>query len=423
MRMKKKASFNGNARQISKMIDNGLIVFDSLIQRGLVWNNDQKSLFIHSMIEDYIIYPMVARKEERNGEKVYSVTDGKQRLLGTVNAYLNNKFALTNIPEVELDDKSLVDINGMYFKDLPEEIQDAINSFTLTIYYYEDISEDQEADIFFRINNGSKLTNIEINRAKCKSLNDVDILGHHELFTTSLTEKAFEKYTHEELVIKSYIMMTSNTPCLENKYVKKVMENAEFTEDDIYNLTAVFDRILNTYKTLISDESDEKIAKKNKRIAKRLIGRTHMLSVIPMVKRSLDENVSSDVFNAWVKNFFSGSKSVTKYEEYNTRCTSGSSSIGAIKVRLDIVKKDYEEFMKDVKIEPKKNEETEVVNVEEAADEDTEVETVNSNEAEVEADTKTESNDVEAESESVVTDTETETTESKDTTENVADVA
>ena len=188
------------------------------------------------------------------------------------------------------------------------------------------------------------------------------------------------------------------------------MENAEFTEDDVYNLTAIFDRILNTYKRIFFDEADEKIAKKNKRIAKRLIGRTHMLSVIPIVKRSLDENVSDAVFTAWVKNFFSGSKSVTKYEEYNTRCTSGSASIGAIKVRLDVVKKDYEEFMKNVKIEPKKNEETEVVNVEEAADEDTEVETVNSNEAEVEA-------------ESVVTETETETTESKDTTENVADVA
>ena len=346
--MLKKSSISWNARQISKMIDKGTITFDSIIQRNLVWNNDQKSLLIHSMIEDYIIYPMVARKID----KTYSVTDGKQRLLGSVNAYLNNKFALTNVPEVELDDGTLMDINGMFFTDLPEEVQDAINSFMFTIYYYEEISDDQEADVFFRINNGSKLTNIEVSRIRCKALETINSIGKHELFTTALTEKAFEKYTHEDLVIKSYIMLTSDNPSLDTKFVRPLMEKVEFTNDDIELMNKVYDRILNTYKTIIVDDSPE-TGKISKRIAKRLLTRTHMLSIMPIVKRSLEENVSDEMFTNWVKNFFCGTKSVTKYSDYNTRCASGSGHAENVKVRLKVVKKDYEKFMKEYNAEEK----------------------------------------------------------------------
>lgn len=388
--MLKKSNISWSARQISKMIDKGTIVFDSIIQRNLVWDNDRKSLFIHSLIEDYIVYPMVARKEN----KIYSVTDGKQRL-NCIHDYMNNKFALTNVPEVTLDDGYDLVINGMFYTDLPEEVQDAINSFMLTIYYYEDISDDQEADIFFRINNGVKLTNIEVSRIKCKVLETINKIGQHELFTTSLTEKAFEKYTHEDLVIKSYIMLTSDSPCLDTKVVRPTMEAVEFTDDDIKLLNSVYDRILNTYKAIIADDSVE-TGKISKRIAKRLITRTHMLSIMPIVKKSLEDNISDEVFTNWVKNFFSGTKSVTKYNEYNTRCASGSGHAENVKVRLNIIKKDYDKFMKKLQKETENNvvddvdvEEDLAVVTDIIPDENKETDTVDTAETDTETDSVT----------------------------------
>ena len=392
--MLKKSNISWSARQISKMIDKGTIVFDSIIQRNLVWDNDRKSLFIHSLIEDYIVYPMVARKEN----KIYSVTDGKQRL-NCIHDYMNNKFALTNVPEVTLDDGYDLVINGMFYSDLPEEVQDAINSFMLTIYYYEDISDDQEAEIFFRINNGVKLTNIEVSRIKCKVLETINKIGQHELFTTSLTEKAFEKYTHEDLVIKSYIMLTSDAPCLDTKVVRPTMEAVEFTDDDIKLLNSVYDRILNTYKAIIADDSVE-TGKISKRIAKRLITRTHMLSIMPIVEKSLEDNVSDEVFTNWVKNFFSGTKSVTKYNEYNTRCASGSGHAENVKVRLNIIKKDYDKFMKKLQKETEDNVDVvDDVDVEEnlavvtdiVTDENKETDTTDTAETDIETGTETDS--------------------------------
>ena len=129
--------------------------------------------------------------------------------------------------------------------------------------------------------------------------------------------------------------------------IKNNVANTNLGNDDIELMNKVYDRILNTYKTIIVDDSPE-TGKISKRIAKRLLTRTHMLSIMPIVKRSLEENVSDEMFTNWVKNFFCGTKSVTKYSDYNTRCASGSGHAENVKVRLKIVKKDYENFMKQI---------------------------------------------------------------------------
>ena len=341
--MLKKANISWNARQLSKMMDKGSITFDSAIQRNLVWDDHRKSLLIHSMLTGYPIPAMYASKDSET--KNYSMLDGKQRS-NAIHDFLNGKFTLTDIPEVTLDDGTEIDINGMYFSGLDEDMQDALNNYSLTIYYFEDITEDEISEMFFRLNFGKPLSAIELSRSKARDLKTIQSIGKHDLFTTSLTEKAFEKYTHEDLVIKSYIMLTSNNPSLDTKFVRPLMEKVGFTNDDIELMNKVYDRILNTYKTIIADDSPE-TGKISKRIAKRVITRTHMLSIMPIVKRSLEENVSDEMFTNWVKNFFCGTKSVTKYNEYNTRCASGSGHAENVKVRLKVIKKDYEKFMKE----------------------------------------------------------------------------
>lgn len=362
--MLKRANISWNARQLSKMISKGTITFDNAVQRGLVWDNDRKSLLIHSMIEGYPIPPMYAAKSDGH----YSFLDGKQRS-NAINDFLNGRFILQNVPEITLEDGTEIDINGKFFSGLSEEIQDIISNYSLTIYYFEDISDDEVSELFYRLNNGKVLSSVELSRSKAKSLKTIQEIGKHELFTTALTEKAFEKYTHEDLVIKSYIMLTSDTPSLDTKNVRPTMINAEFTEDDINLLNSVYDRILSTYKAIIADDSVE-TGKISKRIAKRLLTRTHMLSIMPFVKRSLDEGVSDEVFTSWIKNFFCGTKSVTKYDEYNCRCTSGSGHAENIKVRLRVIKKDYEEFMKQYEVEENVEENVDVDDVADYVNED-----------------------------------------------------
>ena len=41
------------------------------------------------------------------------------------------------------DDGNMEDISGMTFSQLPEWVQDRINEYSLTIYYYEDMTEQE----------------------------------------------------------------------------------------------------------------------------------------------------------------------------------------------------------------------------------------------------------------------------------------
>ena len=345
--MMKRANISWNARQLSKMIEKGSITFDSAVQRGLVWDNDRKSLLIHSMMTGFPIPAMYAAKDTET--KILSMLDGKQRS-NAISDFLHGRFTLSNVPEVILEDGTEVDVNGMYFSGLCEELQDIISNYSLTIYYFEDITDDEIAELFYRLNNGRALSNIERVRAVAKSFKTIQELKKHELFTTALTEKAFEKYVPDELVIKSYIMLTFDKPCLDAKVTNPTMMNAVLTDQDINIMNGVFNRILNTYKTIVADDSPE-TGKLSKRIAKRLLTRTHMLSIMPIVKKSLIDRVPDDVFVLWVKNFFCGSKSATKYDEYNSRCTAGSGHAETIKIRLDVIKKDYNKFMKKIEKE------------------------------------------------------------------------
>lgn len=351
--MKEVKTITWSAKQINKMIGKETIRFDSYVQRNKCWDNERKSKLIRSIINGFPrITEIYATKDTEDG--VYQCLDGQQRLT-TVYDFTNDDFMLSDLDIVIDEDEKEYDLNGKKFSELDEMLQDIILSYSFRIAYYDDLDDDEQAELFYLINNSKPLTAIEHNRALSKSLKTIQKIGEHELFTTALTAKAFEKYTHEDLVVKSYIMLTYDNPSLDNKVVRSAMMNANFTEDDINNLNAVYDRIITTYKAIASDDSVE-TGKLSKKIAKRLITRTHMLSIIPIVKKSIEDNVSDVVFTSWIKSFFCGTKSPTKYSEYNCRCTSGSGHAENIKVRLDIIKKDYEKFINDFSAEIEKKE-------------------------------------------------------------------
>ena len=131
--MIKKATYpDFTAKKLKKMVDKGTMTFDNAIQRGLVWKNDRKSLLIHSMIVGYPIPPFYAEKNE-NGNM--DMLDGKQRS-NTIREFLDGEFALVDLPETENESSELIDLNGKKFSDLPQEFQDNITDYSLTLYFF-----------------------------------------------------------------------------------------------------------------------------------------------------------------------------------------------------------------------------------------------------------------------------------------------
>ena len=335
--MLKKANIQWSGKQLAKSIEKGTINFDNAVQRTLVWDDNRKSLLIHSMIEGYPIPAFFAAKDE-NG--IYSMLDGRQRS-DAVYKYINNQFELANVPEITLESGDTLDINGMAFANLPEEVQDRIRDYSLTVYYFDGITDEEINEMFFRLNNGKPLSAIELTRVKARSIEKIKEIGKHDIFTSTLTEKSINKYTNEDIVIKSWAVLNSESPNFETKNIRPLIEQAEITDEHQDQIVAVYDKVLAVY-TLLSGTGD----KQDSKVAKRLITRTHLISIVPTIAHLVEtEEWNIEQFSAWVRHFFSGKKSATISEVYNEAAKSGSGKPENVKRRLEAIKDSFKRFV------------------------------------------------------------------------------
>ena len=214
--MLKRANIDWNGKKLVNLVQKGVITFDNAIQRSYIWDVKRKSLLIHSMLVGYPIPPFYSAKNEEG----YDILDGKQRI-NTIVDFINGKFELTDVPEIEVENengtKEMVDINTLHFDELEDTLRDEILSYTFIVHYFDGITEDEIAEMFFRLNNGKPLSAIELTRVKAKSMETIKEIGQHELFQSALTEKAMARYTNEDIVIKSYAILHEDEPSMETK--------------------------------------------------------------------------------------------------------------------------------------------------------------------------------------------------------------
>ena len=333
-----KNNMEWTARKLKNNYESGIITFDNAVQRGYEWKTDRQSEFILSVILDKPIPPIYVTRN--NGEE-YSAIDGKQRSL-TLIKFMNDEFELSGIStiEVETDDGDVVDmdLNGFCYSELDEIFQNAIQDAALSFVIINNPTDEQVCDYFYLLNNGKPLSAMTKTRVKAISRNAITRLGDHELFKNALTSKAFERYTNEDIVVKSWAVLHQDEPSLETSKIRKITESVEITSDDEIELVNCFDRVLQVHD-LIED----------KKIAKRILTRTHMISIMRVVRRSIDDGLSEAEFMKWIVTFFSGKKSATVSSIYNAAAGAGSARKDAVMKRLIELDKSYDDYFFDRK--------------------------------------------------------------------------
>lgn len=312
-----------NCNQVAKMIDNTSIRFDNAVQRTLVWNQQRKSLLIHSLIIGAPIPPMYA---VRGSDKIYDFLDGKQRC-NAIHDYLREIYPLKDVPLIQYDDGSEEDINGLYFSGLSEEMKDNIKSYTLNINYFDEIDEEQQEELFFRLNNGMPLTAIEKSRVKCPALPDVQNLCHHPVFD-SLSDKARARYTDEDIVIKCIAMLDMNEPCLNTKAIRTFMEQLKIDDAKHVKMYGIFDTIKQMHDEMMENGASA--------VAKRLYVKTHLISIIPFVATHGKQT-------EFLQEFFNGKRSSIS-QEYNSNATSGVGHPHRVRARIDAIETEWNKF-------------------------------------------------------------------------------
>lgn len=328
-----RAEVHWTARELVEYVEDGTVDFNIDIQRGYVWkDNERKSAFIRSLILNRHIPPLYFNKV---GD-IYDGLDGKQRTL-TIIKFLNDEFELSGLEVFtvindagETEEK---DINGCKFSELDECFQNAVKEYNFTISYTDGADQEEQADTFYNLNNGKALNTATMNRVKAKSKEQIIRLGKHKLFAECLSKVALDGHVNDDMVAKFHAVLNESEVSTDMKWIRPYMRKADITENDEQMLTEIFDRIYNIH-SMIED----------KKIAGRIYARTHIVSIAPIIKRSLDDGYSDRQMMEWFVNFFCGKKSPTISKQYNDAAGRGTGKNSAVKARLDAIQKDYDKY-------------------------------------------------------------------------------
>jgi hypothetical protein len=129
-------------------------------QRRSVWSPQSKSYLINTILLGLPLPIFFIRNSTNIQTKKTNreVVDGQQRLRAIFD-YIDNGFTLRKVQNEQY--------GGMYFSQLPDDIQKSFLAYELTVNDLEDITDNQVLDIFARLNSyGVKLNAQELLNAK-----------------------------------------------------------------------------------------------------------------------------------------------------------------------------------------------------------------------------------------------------------------
>ena len=116
----KRYNMNITCKGLYNRMEKGEINFDCAVQRSLVWDNERKSLLIHSILYGYSIPAFYMVKNDEDG---FDSLDGKQRS-NAIHDFIGGEYGLSEFFPVVYDDEGEEEnFSGMYWENLPEWAQ------------------------------------------------------------------------------------------------------------------------------------------------------------------------------------------------------------------------------------------------------------------------------------------------------------
>lgn len=343
-----RASIVWSAKQLKGMVMNGKINFDHIVQRSYVWERSRKSSLVESMIIGYPIPPVFAKRVDdgtgKRGSNIYHIMDGKQRL-STIKEYLNDEFALTTLEPVSyMDDETgeecIIDISNKKFSELPESLRNFLNTVTINVTYFDNLTKEEERELFKRLNAGKPLSTKSRLLASCKDIEGLLDIGSHTLFNEMMTDKGRANKNQVALVMKAWCMMNQeiNDVCFESKVFNQMLEKTEISETEKLAMIEVFNLIVDTHKALVGC--------KEKKVAKKLYTETHMISLIPYFKKAVEDGIDDEMMASWLIEFFGADNNASVSDMYNEAVGSGSAKSVNIIDRNEALSESFTEFFK-----------------------------------------------------------------------------
>jgi len=246
-----------SVKQICTMIDKGTMTFDNPLQRAPgQWNQEDASLLIDSTLTMFVpeVIALQAKQEKGN---IYDIIDGIQRLT-YIHTFVKDQWSLNELlPFILETTNEEYNISGLKFSELPEEVQDAILAYSITVKYFEITEDDDEEaiikEIFRRINKGSRVSkeHLAYISAKKNVMEFVHrMITDHKLFTdvAHFSPGAIKKSDKQMTVLQSIIYVSGLDFCtFAAKDIEKFFMNNTITDEVLNRTEELFTTIADTF--------------------------------------------------------------------------------------------------------------------------------------------------------------------------------
>lgn len=337
-----KTTLNWTIKNLKSMHDNKeTLDFDHPIQRqSSQWNNLQQSLLIHSILANFPVPAIYVEKNNADemddkGKPVfkYSVLDGKQRMT-TIFSYINGDYALNeDTPTVEIDGERY-ELAGKTFEELDEDVKQELLRFKFQIFAFEDATDDEIEEIFFRLNNSTPLTKPQKSKPLMGTTNArfIDSILNGSFFKEKCNFSALQLRKSDDMCTLLQAMML-----LDNKYGK--YEYASISADEVMKYSSHIKGIYSKEQQdiLLSaiDFLDKAFDSKEKMLKK-----INIPMAIMMADLAIEKGITPYDFHNWFLYFFVACKA-----EYSQFCSSGSIKKEKVLGRLETMTNHfYEHF-------------------------------------------------------------------------------
>ena len=212
----------------------------------------------------------------------------------------------------------------MYFSQLPEWVRDKIKDYNLTIYYYEDMTEDEVRGFFRRLNNGKPRSAIELTRANVPSLTIFQQLAKHSAIQFVVSEAGRKRFTDEMIAMQLYQLITEEYPDFSTKPFREWASKVEVDSEVLDAIRLGLDAYMVFAKSLIDV---------NNKVLRTVKGRTHFISCAYYCCLAVENGVSQDEINRTLTEFFGGHPSISP--EYNHTVSAGSAKPTSVQTRRE----------------------------------------------------------------------------------------
>tara|TARA_R110000824_G_scaffold96646_1_gene231341 strand:+ start:120 stop:1319 length:1200 start_codon:yes stop_codon:yes gene_type:complete len=162
-------------KNLKKELRDEKVKYDPAFQRRVLWTSQDFSYYLESLTKGWAQMPYTLaeiaaclehceeigdvesseyfREALSQGKKLISI-DAQNRTK-KMNLFLKNEFTVTGC--FKDADSTLHKLENVFFKDMPQRLQDAINDADIALTIYKDVTRSDLSDIFRRINSGHPL--------------------------------------------------------------------------------------------------------------------------------------------------------------------------------------------------------------------------------------------------------------------------